>query len=72
MSLEANSEDVAITVADDQEKRLKIEKLRQRGTILMADVEKYIEEGQTFEFAVELARGVAALNSATREYIMIG
>jgi hypothetical protein len=64
VDLEANSEDVANTVAGDQEKRLKIEKLRQRGTILMADVGKYIEEGQTFEFAVELARGVAALNSA--------
>jgi len=64
VDLEANSEDVANTVAGDQEKRLKIEKLRQRGIILMADVGKYIEEGQTFEFAVELARGVAALNSA--------
>ena len=60
MSLEAKSEDVATTVADDQEKRLKIENLSQLGVILMADVRKYIGEGHAFKFAVELARGVAA------------
>jgi hypothetical protein len=63
VSLEEISEDVAITVADDQQNRLKIENLNQRGSILMADVKKYIKEGQTFKFAVELARGVAALKS---------
>ena len=64
VSLEAKSEDVATTVADDQEKRLKIEKLNQRGLILMADIQKYIKEDQTFESAVQLARGIAALKSA--------
>ena len=64
MSLEAKSGDVAAIVADDQQKRLKRENLNQRGSTLMADVKKYIKEGQTFKFAVELARGVAALNSA--------
>ena len=64
VSLEAKSGDVAAIVADDQQKRLKRENLNQRGSTLMADVKKYIKEGQTFKFAVELARGVAALNSA--------
>ncbi len=64
VSLESKSGDVAAIVADDQQKRLKRENLNQRGSTLMADVKKYIKEGQTFKFAVELARGVAALNSA--------
>ena len=64
VNLESKSGDVAAIVADDQQKRLKRENLNQRGSTLMADVKKYIKEGQTFKFAVELARGVAALNSA--------